>query len=118
ALTSDIICGFPGETEAEHALNLAFLRRMPYDNLFSFLYSPRPHTGAVLKLEEWGEVPREVALRRLDQVQELQRERTLARHRAVSEVEVLVESARDGQCFGRSRENWTVHFEGDAACGD
>ena len=36
ALTSDIICGFPGETEEEHALTLALLRRVPYDNLFSF----------------------------------------------------------------------------------
>src|SRR3954471_14233021 len=77
ALTSDIICGFPGETDAEHALNLAFLRRTPYDNLFSFIYSARPHTGAILKLDEWGEVPREVALRRLDEVQALQMARTL-----------------------------------------
>ena len=116
ALTSDIICGFPGETEAEHALNLEFLRRTPYDNLFSFIYSPRPHTGAVLKLREWGEVPREVAIRRLDEVQRLQMERTLRRRRAKvgGSVEVLVEEPG----FGRSRENWTVHFAGDAAPGD
>ena len=82
ALTSDIICGFPGETDDEHAQNLAFLRRTPYDSLFSFLYSPRPHTGALLKLEEWGAVPRELALRRLDEVQALQRIRTLERHSA------------------------------------
>jgi tRNA-2-methylthio-N6-dimethylallyladenosine synthase len=119
ALTSDIICGFPGETDAEHAQNLAFLSRTPYDNLFSFLYSPRPHTGAILKLEEWGEVPRAVALKRLEEVQALQRARTLARHQARigAEVEVLVESAA-AQRFGRSRENWTVHFDGDAQPGD
>lgn len=116
ALTSDIICGFPGETEAEHARNLGFLRRTPYDNLFSFLYSPRPHTGAVLKLREWGEIPREVALRRLEEVQRLQMERTLSRRRARvgGFVEVLVEEPG----FGRSRENWTVHFAGDAEVGD
>ena len=116
ALTSDVICGFPGETEDEHEQNLAFLRRTPYDNLFSFLYSPRPHTGAVLKLSEWGEVPRETALRRLDEVQKLQQARTLAhrRSRVGGTVEVLVEDAG----FGRSRENWTVHFEGDACAGD
>jgi tRNA-2-methylthio-N6-dimethylallyladenosine synthase len=115
-LTSDIICGFPGETEDEHRQNLEFLRRTPYDNLFSFLYSPRPHTGALLKLREWGEIPREVALRRLEEVQRLQMERTLQRHRARAGalVEVLVEDPG----FGRSRENWTVHFEGDAAIGD
>jgi tRNA-2-methylthio-N6-dimethylallyladenosine synthase len=116
ALTSDIICGFPGETDDEHRQNLEFLRRTPYDNLFSFIYSPRPHTGAALKLDEWGEVPRAVALRRLDEVQALQMARTLQRHQARvgGSVEVLVESPG----FGRSRENWTVHFEGDAQVGD
>ncbi len=116
ALTSDIICGFPGETDAEHGQNLEFLVRTPYDNLFSFVYSARPHTGAALKLAEWGEVPREVAIRRLDEVQRLQMARTLRRRRAAvgSEVEVLVEDPG----FGRSRENWTVHFTGDAGIGD
>ncbi len=116
ALTSDIICGFPGETEDEHRQNLEFLRRTPYDNLFSFMYSPRPHTGAVLKLDEWGEVPRDIALRRLEEVQALQMARTLSRHRdrIGGTVEVLVENPG----FGRSRENWTVHFEGDARTGD
>jgi tRNA-2-methylthio-N6-dimethylallyladenosine synthase len=116
ALTSDVICGFPGETEAEHEQNLEFLRRTPYDNLFSFVYSPRPHTGAILKLLEWGEVPRPTAIRRLEQVQALQMARTLERHRSRigDTVEVLVEDAG----FGRSRENWTVHFEGHAQPGD
>jgi tRNA-2-methylthio-N6-dimethylallyladenosine synthase len=116
ALTSDIICGFPGETEEEHAQNLAFLARTPYDNLFSFIYSPRPHTGAILKLEEWGEVDKDVAHRRLAEVQALQMSRTLARHKARvgGTVEVLAE--RPG--FGRSRQNWTVHFDGPAQTGD
>jgi tRNA-2-methylthio-N6-dimethylallyladenosine synthase len=116
ALTSDIICGFPGETEDEHRMNLEFLRRTPYDNLFSFIYSPRPHTGAILKMAEWGEVPRAVALRRLEEVQALQMARTLERHRARigGLVEVLVEDTG----FGRSRENWTVHFQGDGEVGD
>ncbi|HEY6911139.1 MAG TPA: tRNA (N6-isopentenyl adenosine(37)-C2)-methylthiotransferase MiaB, partial [Myxococcales bacterium] len=92
------------------------LRRTPYDNLFSFIYSPRPHTGAALKLDEWGEVPRPLALRRLEEVQALQMARTLQRRKARvgGAVEVLVEN----RGFGRSRENWTVHFEGDAQVGD
>jgi len=116
ALTSDIICGFPGETDDEHRKNVEFLRRTGYDNLFSFIYSPRPHTGAILKLREWGEVPRGVAIRRLEEVQALQMERTLRRHRARvgATVEVLVEEPG----FGRSRENWTVHFNGEAGTGD
>jgi tRNA-2-methylthio-N6-dimethylallyladenosine synthase len=135
ALTSDIICGFPGETEPEHVQTLDLLRRVPYDNLFSFLYSERPHTAASLRLEKeraaavkdpaWAEVPRDTALRRLEEVQAFQFARTLERHRETvgREVEVLVESARTpagvrGERFGRSRENWPVHFEGDCAVGD
>src|SRR2546421_1752924 len=135
ALTSDIICGFPGETEEEHALTLALLRRVPYDNLFSFVFSERPHTAAALRLSkerdsanpsaDWTEVPWNVATRRLEEVQRLQQDRTIARHRSRvgGEVEVLVESARTapdlaGERFGRSRENWTVHFAGTAAVGD
>jgi tRNA-2-methylthio-N6-dimethylallyladenosine synthase len=135
ALTSDIICGFPGETEEEHSLTLSLLRRVPYDNLFSFVFSERPHTAASLRLSkeraagerspQWQEVPRTVATRRLEEVQRLQQARTLARHRSRvgSEVEVLVESARTppgalGERFGRSRENWTVHFTGTCAAGD
>ena len=135
ALTSDIICGFPGETEEEHALTLALLRRVPYDNLFSFVFSERPHTAAALRLSkeraarerspQWLEIPRAVATRRLEEVQRLQQARTVARHRsrAGGEVEVLVESARTppglaGERFGRSRENWTVHFAGACAVGD
>jgi tRNA-2-methylthio-N6-dimethylallyladenosine synthase len=135
ALTSDIICGFPGETEEEHAQTLALLERIPYDNLFSFIFSERPHTTAALRLAkerraaqpsaEWAEVARGVATRRLEEVQRLQQARTLARHRSRvgHAVEVLVESARTppgvaGERFGRSRENWTVHFVGTASPGD
>ena len=92
ALTSDIICGFPGETEEEHALTLALLRRVPYDNLFSFVFSERPHTAAALRLSkeraarerspQWLEIPRAVATRRLEEVQRLQQARTVARHRS------------------------------------
>ena len=135
ALTSDIICGFPGETEEEHARTLDLLSRVPYDNLFSFVFSERPHTAAALRLAkerqaaqpsaEWAEVPRRVATRRLEEVQRLQQTRTLAQHRSRigHDVEVLVESARTppgvrGERFGRSRENWTVHFVGTAFPGD
>jgi tRNA-2-methylthio-N6-dimethylallyladenosine synthase len=135
ALTSDVICGFPGETDADHALNLALLRRVPFDNLFSFIYSRRPHTTADKMLERneaaprpesaWAEVPRDLALRRLAEVQALQRERTLSSHRTLvgAEVDVLVERAETapgvtGERFGRSRENWTTHFVGPSSVGD
>ena len=122
ALTSDIICGFPGETDDDHRLNLELLARIPYDNLFSFIFSPRPHTSAARHLDEsaeWAEVPRPLALARLEQVQALQQRRTLERHRAAvgSELEVMVEQAAGGERFGRSRENWTVHFQGGSPVG-
>src|SRR5438477_291453 len=82
ALTSDIICGFPGETDQDHRLNLMLLRRVPYDNLFSFIFSARPHTSAERHLDEsesWRQVPREIAIGRLEEVQSLQFARTLAR---------------------------------------
>ena len=61
-------------------------------------------------------MPRDVALERLEEVQALQMARTLRRRQARigSDVEVLVED----RGFGRSRENWTVHFQGDAGAGD
>ena len=135
ALTSDIICGFPGETDKEHALNMEMLARIPFDNLFSFIFSRRPHTTAEKMLEknalapapspDWLEVPRALALQRLDEVQRLQQARTLELRRArIGEtVEVLVESAKSepgvvGERFGRSRENWTVHFRGASRVGD
>jgi tRNA-2-methylthio-N6-dimethylallyladenosine synthase len=158
ALTSDIICGFPGETDEEHASTLALLGRVPFDALFSFVYSRRPHTSADAALErneralqpspEWAEVPRDVAHSRLDEVQALQKERTLARRRAFvgREVEVLVENLnppeagggegagggaggsdfaassgereRASRRYGRSQENCGVHFSGDARVGD
>src|SRR5438132_7640831 len=112
ALTSDIICGFPGESDDEHRQNLEFLRRTPYDNLFSFIYSPRPHTGAILKIQEWGEVSREIALRRLEDVQQLQMARTLQRHRA--RIGGVVEVLAEHRGFGRASENWTMHVQGHA----
>ncbi|GAC1540028.1 MAG: hypothetical protein NVS2B9_07050 [Myxococcales bacterium] len=135
SLTSDVICGFPGETDADHALNLALLRRVPFDNLFSFVYSRRPHTTADTMLERtqaapapegcWAEIPRTLALARLADVQALQHERTLQSHRTRvgTEVEVLVERAESepgssGERFGRSRENWTTHFSGRSRVGD
>src|SRR5260370_36694139 len=70
-------------------------------------------------MDEWCEVRRAGALKRLEEVQALQMARTLERRRSKvgAEVEVLVEQA-SGQRFGRSRENWAGHFDGDAQVGD
>ena len=116
AITTDFIVGFPGETDEDFEASLALLRRVRFENSFSFLFSPRPHTGAALHLgsaPEWGEVAREVAVARLERLQSLQREIAgeILAGEVGREVEVLVESqAEDGTQAGRTPENRVVHL--------
>jgi tRNA-2-methylthio-N6-dimethylallyladenosine synthase len=117
AITTDFIVGFPGETDADFEASLALLERARFDNSFSFAFSARPHTGAALRLgssPEWAEVPREVAVERLERLQAAQRDIAAAilREQLGREVEVLVEGASDdGGHLGRTPENRVVHLE-------
>ncbi len=122
ALTSDIIVGFPGETDQDFAATMALVEELRFDNLYSFIYSPRPHTSAMRHLGEWGEVAREVAVRRLERLQARQREISLEKNRAFvgRTVELLVEgpSRTDAaKRMGRTRWNQVVNFEGLAPAG-
>ncbi|MCI0570682.1 MAG: tRNA (N6-isopentenyl adenosine(37)-C2)-methylthiotransferase MiaB [Myxococcaceae bacterium] len=122
AVTTDIIVGFPGETEEDFALTLSLTERVRYENQFSFIYSPRPKTGAALKEKDWGAVPHEVKIERLERLQKLQRTISgeLMSEAKGQEVEVLVEgrSKTDPlKRFGRTPENRTVNFDGDAPAG-
>ncbi|AEI67308.1 tRNA (N6-isopentenyl adenosine(37)-C2)-methylthiotransferase MiaB [Corallococcus macrosporus] len=122
AVTTDIIVGFPGETEEEFELTLKLTEQVRYDNQFSFVYSPRPKTGAALREKDWGPVPHEVKIARLERLQKLQRRISGEITAALvgSEVEVMVEghSRYDAtKRFGRTPENRTVNFEGDAPAG-
>ncbi|WP_375764836.1 tRNA (N6-isopentenyl adenosine(37)-C2)-methylthiotransferase MiaB [Archangium gephyra] len=122
AVTTDIIVGFPGETEEDFALTLELTEKVRYENQFSFIYSPRPKTGAALKEDEWGPVPHEVKIERLERLQKIQR-RISGEHTASQvglEVEVMVEGHsryNPAKRFGRTPENRTVNFEGDAPAG-
>lgn len=121
-MTTDIIVGFPGETEEDFEKTMTLIERMHYDNIYSFIYSARPHTSAIRHEGKWGVVPRDVAVRRLEHLQARQREITLARNRELigRTVEVLVEgpSRNDPtRRMGRTRHNQVVHFEGDAVKG-
>jgi tRNA-2-methylthio-N6-dimethylallyladenosine synthase len=114
AFSTDIICGHPGETEADHRATLALLERVRYSFIFSFCYSPRPRTESA-RMED--SVPDEVKKRRLAEVQLAQKEIT---RRYLSEqvgrvVEVLVEgsSRRDERWrAGRTPQNTMVNFPG------
>jgi tRNA-2-methylthio-N6-dimethylallyladenosine synthase len=123
AITTDFIIGFPGETDEDFERSLELLERARFDNSFSFVYSPRPHTGAARRLgsaPEWSEIPRPVALARLERLQTAQRRissEAMARELGKT-VEVLVEGALDGEerrRFGRTPENRVVHLDADEA---
>jgi tRNA-2-methylthio-N6-dimethylallyladenosine synthase len=111
AITTDIIVGFPGETEAEFEETLRLLDEVQYDSLFSFKYSPRPNTSA-LRLED--QVPEEEKTRRLMILQEKQRAIQIRRNgELVGTVEeVLVEGRNQalGQWIGRTSQNRTLNF--------
>jgi tRNA-2-methylthio-N6-dimethylallyladenosine synthase len=122
AVTTDIIVGFPGETDEDFEATLRLTRAVRFENQFSFLFSPRPRTVASLKEAEWGEVPHAVKLKRLERLQAVQRQisaATLAGE-VGKRVEVLVEGpsrADPRRRFGRTPENRTVNFNGDAPVG-
>ncbi len=122
ALTSDVIVGFPGETEADFEATLRLVERVRYDNLYSFVYSSRPHTAARLHEEAWGVVPYEVQVERLERLQALQRSISRERMAAAvgTDVEVLVEGASrtdpDRLC-GHTPQNRMVNFSGSAMPG-
>ena len=111
SLTTDIIVGFPGETEAEFQQTLHLLDTVEYDGVFSFKYSPRPNTPA-LQLED--AIPDEEKARRLAVLMERQRDiqkRRNLRHLG-QRAEVMVEGRNEprGQWIGRTSQNKTLNF--------
>jgi tRNA-2-methylthio-N6-dimethylallyladenosine synthase len=113
-LSTDIIVGFPGETEAEFDNTLRMLEEFRFDVVHVAMYSPRP--GTVAATEMLDDVPREEKRRRLHAVEALQKEiATGINARYLGEiVEVLVEGTSKGRWFGRTRTNKLVHFGSDA----
>ena len=111
SLTTDIIVGFPGETEAEFQQTLSLLDDVEYDGVFSFKYSPRPNTPALI-LED--AIPDEEKARRLAILMEHQRDIQKCRnHRHLGDVlEVMIEGRNEarGQWIGRTSQNKTLNF--------
>ena len=111
SLTTDIIVGFPGETEDDFEQTLRLLDEVQYDSLFSFKYSPRPNTAA-LTMED--KVPEDEKQRRLLILQEKQRAIQIRRNAEwIGNVrEVLVEGRHEslGQWIGRTSDNRTLNF--------
>jgi tRNA-2-methylthio-N6-dimethylallyladenosine synthase len=122
AVTTDIIVGFPGETDADFEKTIELTRRVRYDSQFSFIFSPRPRTVAALKEPEWGAVPHDVKIARLERLQKLQRSicAEIVAPLVGEEMEVLVEGPSrfdPTRRFGRTPENRVVNFDGDAPAG-
>ena len=112
AVTSDLIVGFPGETERDFEETLELMAESQFVDSYSFKYSPRPGTQAIQLPDP---VPPEVAQNRLERLQALQRNLTLAHHRSRvgSRVEVLVDGAsRKGrnELRGRDRHHRLVNL--------
>jgi tRNA-2-methylthio-N6-dimethylallyladenosine synthase len=110
SLTTDLIVGFPGETEADFEETLSLLDQVQFDGAFSFKFSPRPNTPALAMNDG---VPEEEKGRRLTVLQEKQRQIQLARNQTLvgSVVEVLVEGrSRPGQWTGRASDNRIINF--------
>jgi tRNA-2-methylthio-N6-dimethylallyladenosine synthase len=120
ALGTDIIVGFPGETEDDFRQTLEVVEEVRYDSAFTFVYSPRHGTEAA---ELPDQVPHELKVERMERlvevVQRIARERNQERVGRVEEVLVEGPSRTDPSLLrGRTRRNTTVNFTGDARPGD
>ncbi len=111
SITTDIIVGFPGETEAEFEETLSLLDEVGYDGTFSFKYSPRPNTPAQTMADS---IPEEEKARRLAVLQEHQKQiqTRLSKRHTGQTIEVMVEGknrARE-QLIGRTSQNKPLNF--------
>jgi tRNA-2-methylthio-N6-dimethylallyladenosine synthase len=120
AFGTDIIVGFPGETEGDFEETLEVVREVRYDSAFTFIYSPRHGTEAAAMPDQ---IPHELKVERMERlvevVQRVARERNDERVGRVEEVLVEGPSRTDETVLrGRTRRNTTVNFMGDALPGE
>jgi tRNA-2-methylthio-N6-dimethylallyladenosine synthase len=120
ALTTDLIVGFPGETESEFLETVSAVEEVCYDGAFTFVYSPRQGTEAATMPDQVpDEVKRERIERLIDVVQGVAAARNRNRVGGVEEVLAEGPSRTDAAILrGRTRRNTTVNFTGNASAGD
>lgn len=115
SITTDVIVGFPGETDSDFAETLDLLDEVGYDSVFSFKYSARPNTPA-LSLED--AIPEAEKSRRLEVLMARQRDIQIGRYKKYigTQCEVMVEGYNDtrGQWIGRTSQNKTLNFTAGA----
>jgi tRNA-2-methylthio-N6-dimethylallyladenosine synthase len=120
AFGTDIIVGFPGETDDDFVQTLEVVEEVGFDSAFTFVYSPRQGTEAAAMADQ---VPHELKIERMERLVELTQriaqERNAARVGRLEEVLVEGPSRTDPTLLrGRTRRNTTVNFEGEAAPGE
>jgi tRNA-2-methylthio-N6-dimethylallyladenosine synthase len=120
AFGTDLIVGFPGETEADFRATLEVVEEVGFDSAFTFVYSPRYGTEAATMPDQ---VPHETKIERMERLveltQRLARERNEARVGGIEQVLVEGPSRTDPTLLrGRTRRNTTVNFDGAAAPGE
>ncbi|HEV8248507.1 MAG TPA: tRNA (N6-isopentenyl adenosine(37)-C2)-methylthiotransferase MiaB [Gaiellaceae bacterium] len=120
ALTTDVIVGFPGETEEDFRQTLEVVEEVAFDGAFTFVYSPRHGTEAAAMPDQVPDDVKRVRIERLvEVVQRVAHERNEARVGGVEEVLVEGASRTDPSLLrGRTRRNTTVNFVGSATPGD
>ena len=113
SLSTDLIVGFPGETDEQFERSFALIQEMRFDIVHVAAYSPRP--GTLASREFPDNVPSEVKRKRLSEIEELQTAIATEINSQLQgqEVEVLVEGRKNGKWFGRTRSNKLVFFEDD-----
>jgi tRNA-2-methylthio-N6-dimethylallyladenosine synthase len=116
-LQTDIIVGFPGESEAQFENTLRMLEEFRFDVVHVAMYSPRP--GTVAATEMVDDVPRQEKRRRLHEVERVQKAvaTDINRRYLGRWVDVLVEGVAKGRWYGRTRTNKLVHFDDPRALG-
>ncbi len=111
SMTTDVIVGFPGETDPEFEETITLLHECQFDGVFSFKYSPRPNTPALSMIDS---IPDGEKSKRLQILQERQREIQRANYesRVGQTYEVMVEGKNEarGQIIGRTSQNITLNF--------
>jgi tRNA-2-methylthio-N6-dimethylallyladenosine synthase len=113
SLSTDIIVGFPGETEEQFERSLSLIQKLRFDVVHVAAYSPRP--GTIAWQEYQDNIPSEVKRGRFNKIEELQTAIASEINSQLQgkQVEVLVEGRKKGKWFGRTRSNKLVFFDDD-----
>ncbi len=116
-MTTDIICGFPTETEKEFLETVDIVKQVGFDMIFTFLYSPRPGTPAAKMADQ---IPHEEKVKRFEHLSAVQNDiaACLNEKYVGKTVRVLCDENENGKCAGRTSGNKIVNFSGKAKIGE